>query len=249
MSNKATHTSKPRGRPALAVDEGKRYPLSLRTTKDLKEKLESASRVSGRSIAQEVEHRLEQSFKTEANIADAIAAAMGGKSLAALFRLMGAAAELVELRMGGKSWVNDAVTFYAVQKAWQRLINQFGPPPHPDLAAHIAKVTSGPAKLPRHRPEGNQPRNALLELFDRYSVPPGGSGDYREAAEKYRELLKEASKTLPQAAEDLKHLDGWLREMEDWEKAVDELRAMFNEVDRIADFTAAEVAQATKEER
>jgi hypothetical protein len=54
-----------RGRPALAAEEGKRYPIGIRTTKALREKLLSTSRASGRSLAQEIEFRLERSFLEE----------------------------------------------------------------------------------------------------------------------------------------------------------------------------------------
>jgi hypothetical protein len=42
--------------------EGKRYPLNMRTTKEMREKLERAARASGRSLVGEVEYRLERSF-------------------------------------------------------------------------------------------------------------------------------------------------------------------------------------------
>jgi predicted HicB family RNase H-like nuclease len=41
---------------------GKRYPLNMRTTKELRDKIEEAARASGRSLVQEVEFRLESSF-------------------------------------------------------------------------------------------------------------------------------------------------------------------------------------------
>ena len=44
---------------------GKRYPLNMRTTKELRDKIESAATVSGRSLVQEVESRLERSFQEE----------------------------------------------------------------------------------------------------------------------------------------------------------------------------------------
>jgi hypothetical protein len=44
----------------------KRFPLSLRTTKQLREKLEAAAADSGRSLAQEIELRLEMSFDRQA---------------------------------------------------------------------------------------------------------------------------------------------------------------------------------------
>src|SRR5262249_30571341 len=44
---------------------GKRYPLNMRTTKEIREKLERAATQSGRSLVQEVEHRLQKSFDHE----------------------------------------------------------------------------------------------------------------------------------------------------------------------------------------
>jgi Arc-like DNA binding domain len=54
---------KRRGRPALPPEEGKRFPLSLRTTKELRDQIEKSAKKSGRSIAHELEVRLEQSFE------------------------------------------------------------------------------------------------------------------------------------------------------------------------------------------
>jgi hypothetical protein len=44
---------------------GKRYPLNMRTTKEIRDKIESAATVSGRSLVQEVEFRVERSFQEE----------------------------------------------------------------------------------------------------------------------------------------------------------------------------------------
>jgi hypothetical protein len=44
---------------------GKRYPLNMRTTKELRDKIEWAAMASGRSLVQEVEFRLERSFQQE----------------------------------------------------------------------------------------------------------------------------------------------------------------------------------------
>lgn len=45
---------------------GKRHPLNMRTTKEMRKRLEKAAAESGRSLVQEVEHRLEASFRDEA---------------------------------------------------------------------------------------------------------------------------------------------------------------------------------------
>lgn len=42
--------------------EGKRYPLNMRTTKETRDKLAAAASESGRSLAQEVEFRINRSF-------------------------------------------------------------------------------------------------------------------------------------------------------------------------------------------
>ena len=45
-----------------AEREGKLNPMSFRATPELRAKLEAAASKAGRSLTQEVEHRLEQSF-------------------------------------------------------------------------------------------------------------------------------------------------------------------------------------------
>jgi predicted HicB family RNase H-like nuclease len=52
----------PRSRRVLP---GKRYPLNMRTTKELRDKIEEAAMASGRSLVQEVEFRLETSFQQQ----------------------------------------------------------------------------------------------------------------------------------------------------------------------------------------
>lgn len=56
---------------------GKRYPLNLRTTFDIRAKLESAAVASGRSLAQEVEYRLERSFERQDLLQEVLTLAFG----------------------------------------------------------------------------------------------------------------------------------------------------------------------------
>src|SRR5215471_13276718 len=51
---------------AKRTPKGKRYPLNMRTTRELRERIEAAAEASGRSLVQEVEYRLEQSFERQA---------------------------------------------------------------------------------------------------------------------------------------------------------------------------------------
>jgi hypothetical protein len=54
-----------RGRRALPAEEVKRHAVGIRTTRKLKGLLQRAADSSGRSVAQEIEFRLEQSFALE----------------------------------------------------------------------------------------------------------------------------------------------------------------------------------------
>jgi TraY domain len=49
----------------LIATGGKRHPLNMRTTAETRDKLEAAAASSGRSLAQEVEYRLDASFADE----------------------------------------------------------------------------------------------------------------------------------------------------------------------------------------
>jgi hypothetical protein len=82
------NTAKPGGRPALAPGEGKKYPLAIRSTRELKAALVKASQASGRSMAQEIEHRLEQSLDDERHLADALELGFG-RQAAGLMLLIG----------------------------------------------------------------------------------------------------------------------------------------------------------------
>ena len=53
---------KRRGRPRLPPTEGKRYPLNMRTTKNVRDEVAAAAKDSGRSLAHEVESLVEQAL-------------------------------------------------------------------------------------------------------------------------------------------------------------------------------------------
>jgi TraY domain len=61
------------GRPARTPEPGERFPMSFRATPELKAKLVLACEVNGRSLAQEIEFRLEGSFREQELIERALA--------------------------------------------------------------------------------------------------------------------------------------------------------------------------------
>jgi predicted HicB family RNase H-like nuclease len=54
-----------RGRPPLSAEQKKDRNLTFRTRNGLREKLAAAAEAHGRSISEEIEHRLNESFATE----------------------------------------------------------------------------------------------------------------------------------------------------------------------------------------
>jgi hypothetical protein len=52
-------------RTVKGPEGGKRYPLSMRTTKEVRERLEAAATANGRSLAQEVEYLVEKALAPE----------------------------------------------------------------------------------------------------------------------------------------------------------------------------------------
>lgn len=97
------------GRPSKS-DSEKRQQIGVRTSPELKALLENAASVNGRSVAQESELRLLESFKDEDR--------SGGKRTHSVMRLLAALANDVQLRMG-KAWFDD----YAAWCAYRELIN------------------------------------------------------------------------------------------------------------------------------
>ncbi len=113
---------KKRGRPALPPEEGKRYPLNMRTTKALRNRLQNAASTSGRSLAQETELRLERSFARE----DDLDGLFGEKSTYRLMVMLGSTINLVQ-EMTGKNWRKDRRTYVEVKRAVSAFLDAFGP--------------------------------------------------------------------------------------------------------------------------
>lgn len=79
--------------------------LSIRTSSELRTKLQMALESSGRTLTQEVEMRLERSFSSEEFV--------GGERTAAFLNLLGATIREIEANTG-KSWLEDETTFEEV---------------------------------------------------------------------------------------------------------------------------------------
>jgi hypothetical protein len=114
--------------PRRKVQPGDRVPLSLRVSPEIKQNIDHASEVSGRSQSQEVEFRIEHSFTRENLLNDALALRHGPQGAAVLMAVSDAL-RLVTMFAGGAlideggewslddCWLDDARCYEAAAKA------------------------------------------------------------------------------------------------------------------------------------
>jgi hypothetical protein len=114
-----------RGRPALPEGAGKRYSLGIRTTKELRDALKAAAEASGRSVAHEIEQRLERSFTDET-------AAYGGPQLAAIFRQLAAMLYGKNLEIGSDVF-SDYAKAQVLLSAWRDVLHDNIMPEWPEI--------------------------------------------------------------------------------------------------------------------
>ena len=167
-------SKKKRGRPPLPQGEGKRHPLNIRTTKEMRDRLEAAATASGRSLAQEVEFRLEASLSNEKKdelthqvLMDNIYEQFGGSDIYSLMGLLARAIHYVEQETG-KSWLNDNEANEQIQVAWKAILRRCGPerdqPTEPVI--DLSKLGEGIAGVLVAGPEGSRTRALLKKRGD-----------------------------------------------------------------------------------
>ena len=83
-------------------------PMSFRVTPEFKAKLDQAANESGRSLAQEIELRLERSFDEERHLTDILELGFGQQAAALMLAIGHVVREMAPLpRPGGPGWLSD----------------------------------------------------------------------------------------------------------------------------------------------
>ena len=144
-----SETKRKPGRPGRPRTVGERVPLGLRVTPELKAKLDSAAKDSGRSQSQEAELRLEQSLRSEGALYDALDLAYGSEltaivlTLARALHLTGTRAVFVEdmTKVEVKDWMLNPYAFDQAVRAANVILEAFRPAgkvtvPH-EMAPHF----------------------------------------------------------------------------------------------------------------
>jgi Arc-like DNA binding domain len=198
------------GRPPLHDGASKRAQFNTRLRQEVKKRLEQAAASAGRSLSEEIEHRLEQSLRDEE--------VAGGGRLHSLFRLLGGTAGLIEEHRGA-AFLDDYETFIAVSKAWQKILNAVRPAAAPELSRWISDI--GPEPPPPPEPPG-------------YPWPNTGKGlsGLLQPSEKALRLYEE------QKAEYQQTFAEWQATVQDYRRRLNERVDHFKELERLGEQVA-----------
>jgi len=123
-----------RGRKPKGNYKQKTHVFSTRITADLREELVAASKKSGHSLSQEVEHRLRRSFGNDREVTSIF----GNRRNYAVLRMISCLMELVyNPDKPNAEWVNDPFTFDQLLKTIAEVLQQFRPPGDPHAPPDI----------------------------------------------------------------------------------------------------------------
>jgi hypothetical protein len=110
------------GRPARTPAPGERVPMSFRVTPTFKARLDKAAQESGKSLAQEVEQRLERTFVDAEIWGGHLNMAAHHMLATVVFTMAGVSRKTPE------SWLYDPETFEAVLRIWRVALKAVGIP-------------------------------------------------------------------------------------------------------------------------
>jgi hypothetical protein len=116
------------------AEAGKRYPLNMRTTFEVRRELERAAAATGRSLAQEAEHRIQQTFQNQKVLQEALDLAFGPQIsglLMVIGDVMRATAQTVAFTTSGdpsiENWTEEPLIYDAVVRAVSTVFDQHHP--------------------------------------------------------------------------------------------------------------------------
>lgn len=149
MSRSAKPKQQPKrkpGRPPLPG--GERVPVGLRVTLDIRKGLDDACKASGRSLSQEAEFRLEQTFNRQNAVFDALDLAYGRRWTGILLAIS-TLAQITGTRAimhsgwkfdAGEQWDRDPYAYEQVVQAINFLLEAFRPKGGTEPPAQIASL-------------------------------------------------------------------------------------------------------------
>ena len=144
--NEGTERPKKRGRPALPPEKGKRHAIGIRTTKELRDLLQRGADLSGRSLAQEIEFRLERSFDREKNLTETMIEVFGDARTLEIFKEMAIIARDPSRRY---HWTEDFREVENVIERWAEFLVMICPVAPTGQAPRVLLKLRDLAAMPR----------------------------------------------------------------------------------------------------
>ena len=154
------------GRPRLGA-EVKRAPMSMKTSPELRARIEDAAAASGLSMAQEVERRLIDSFEIEEQL--------GGRARLSIFRMMAWAIGVAEGQENG-TFEKDYWAFHRACGAINGVLQVITPPLPVDIAEEMQSARNARNSAIQHFVETSAPLAARFP----HQVPPNALSPSQE---------------------------------------------------------------------
>lgn len=157
--------------------EGKRYPLNIRTTFGVRSQLEASASASGRSLAQEAEFRIEETFAAEKSLIEALNFNYGPE-LAFMVQAMGEAMKaaggtagfyLADKPEDARRWWDHPYSFAQAMQAAHAVLDAMKPAGDPKPPRLTPLQTIGDPSPPGFDPDatyaniGNRAASSILE--------------------------------------------------------------------------------------
>ena len=140
--------SNQRGRPRKTDDQAKRSYFNTRMRTELKGRLEAEAANAGRSLSEEIEHRLERSLLDD----DAKFEDFGGKGGYELLRAFAMTARMIGEQRGRAEWWCDPRAYAVIRKLMPKILELLRPSGPIGLPTRAVLVTV------RVEPDGEDPR-------------------------------------------------------------------------------------------
>src|SRR5690348_5040694 len=197
--SKGSQGGKSRGRPALPPGEGKRYAVGIRTTKQIRELLQQEDDSSGRSVAQEIEGRLEASFAEMPYPAEVAALAeLVARTMNETGELIHKTNRFIAREEGTEAWFDDGYCYDQALNSAMLVLSRGRPPgstePHGTFAAVAAHADNSVPNFDRRM--GESIATVLLHALAGHQV---GVGQWM-AARRVRERLGRIGERIVKAS-------------------------------------------------
>jgi TraY domain len=170
------------GRPTTTGKAGEKATLGIRASADLKQRLDEAAKLNGRSLSQEAELRLEQSFRQQQDLLlETLATAYGPRLAVMIISLARGLGELQRLAEFPSDWIDDPRLYALAKVQIDEALPAFAPEPEPEKG---------------HKVNEDIGRGIIRSLLWSIKHPAKGAASLREWAEPLHRKLGEHAARL-----------------------------------------------------